>query len=58
MRLAEARKQQGYTQREFANLIGYHVAYLCRVENSNEPLPPKLRRISAMVLGLDPRVLE
>lgn len=58
MRIKEARIEQGYTQGEFALLIDITPEYLSKIENGRYRLSPKVRRKSAMILGLDPRILE
>lgn len=58
MKLAEARKEMGYTQKEFAQLIDVTNCYLCSLEKGRKQLTPKVRRRASEVLGIDPRVLE
>lgn len=58
MKLRDARKEQGYTQREFAKLLDIGAPYLSCIESGRYKLSPKVRRKSAMILGLDPKVLE
>lgn len=58
MRIKDARVSQGFTQREFAQLIDITPEYLSQIEHQRRPLTVKVRRRSAEVLGIDPRVLE
>lgn len=58
--IRQARRQQEYSQRELAKLIGVNFTYLSKLENDNADYPPSNEVIKSLAthLNLDEEELQ
>ena len=52
-KIKQTRKENGYTQRELAKLVGMDFTYLSKIENNRADYPPKEDKIRTLASNLE-----